>query len=366
MSIFQDARPEMAYLKLGIYGESGTGKTYTSTLVTVGLHRHIKATKPVYFLDTETGSDFVLPRFRAAGIALRTAKTRAFSDLLAGTDEAEKEGSVLIVDSITHFWNELVDAYLRANNRKRLALKDWQPIKQTWREFTDRFVNSRLHIIVAGRSADKWDEVEDEDGVKELRKTGTKMRAETELSYEPSLLVEMELLQLSARVGGTLLRRGHVRKDRFDIIDGQHFDNPTFESFLPHIERLNLGGEHKAIEPGRDSRAILEDPNIGEKRATRKEILLEKVKNEIQKLYPGQNEKDKLARISLMEETFGTNSWTEISTFLGLEKLEDGLTKLTAKLAQVLGTGEEKIASPAPIEPTEPKPVMKVVKGGKK
>ena len=329
MTLLKKASPEMAFLKLGIYGEAGSGKTFTASHVAISLAKFIKSKKRVAFADTETGSDFVLPAFKAAGIDLFTAKTRAFADLLKIVDESIGVCDILIIDSITHFWNELIDAYLKKNEKKRLTLRDWQPLKQTWREFTDRFVNSKLHVIVCGRSADKWEEVEDpEDGSKELRKVGTKMRTETEMGYEPSLLVEMEAIQMSARAGGQWLHRAYVKKDRFDVIDGLFFDNPNFDSFLPHILLLNLGGEHKALEADRNSQGLFERGDSGEQKRVRKEIILEKITNEIKKLYPGQGEADKTARITLMERVFGTNSWTEISTYFSPDKLDAGLKNL--------------------------------------
>lgn len=363
-TIFHEARPQSAYLKLGIYGEAGSGKTMTSTRVAIGLHAHIKSDKPIFFMDTETGSDFVHDKIAAeTGFPLQVAKTRAFADLLVAIDEIP-EGSILIIDSITHYWNELIESYLKKYQKMRLTLKDWQLLKAMWREYADRYINSKLHIIVAGRSADKWADVEDEDGAKELRKVGTKMRAETEFSYEPSLLVEMELIQVSPTIGGALLHRAHVRKDRFDLINGQHFDNPGFEAFLPHIQKLNLGGEHLAIEAGRNSQAIFDDPNIGEKRAIRKEILLEKIGNEIKKLYPGQTERDKGARIALMEQVFGTNSWTEVSTFLKIDALEAGLDKLKGMVEGETLTPSE-ARDPEVYEPkSDDKPKEK--KGGRK
>jgi hypothetical protein len=317
---------------MGIYGEAGTGKTFTSTRFAIGLHQFIKSELPVFFFDTETGSDFVRDRFAAEKINLQVAKTRAFSDLLAGLDDAPPRAIVLI-DSLTHFWNDLIDSYLKKKQKTRLILPDWQPLKATWREFSDRFINSQLHIIWAARSADKWDEVESEDGAKELRKVGTKARTETEMGYEPSLLIEMELVRLSARIGGAVTHRAWVLKDRFDVINAQSFDNPGFEAILPHVRLLNIGGEHLAIETDHDSQDLFDDPNIGEKRALNKEILCEKIANEIKKLYPGQTEKDKAARTALFEEVFGTNSWTEISTLFKNDKLEAGLNVLRAKVA---------------------------------
>ena len=346
MSLLQPATAQMAYLKLGLYGIAGTGKTFTASLVAVGLSNFIKSKKPIAMVDTETGSDFVRPRlFDPAGKKLLVAKTKAFSDLLGIVDDAEKGSEenpqgcdILIIDSISHFHDELMAAYLKKNQLTRMRLRDWQPLKATWREFTDRFVNSKLHIILCGRSGDVWEEKEDpDDGSVELKKVGTKMRAEREISYEPSLLIEMEAVPLTARIGSQLIRRAFVKKDRFDIIDGKAFDNPGFEAFLPHISLLNLGGEHKALEPGRDSTAMFERNDVGARKMETREILIEKIGNEIKLIYPGQNEGDKTARINLMKQIFQTSSWTEICTRRKNEELQAGLDAIIAFTGKVGG-----------------------------
>jgi hypothetical protein len=332
--LLREARNTSAFLKMGIYGCAGTGKTYSASKVAIGLSNFIKSDKPIAWADTETGSDYVKPTlFDPAGKKILVSKTKAFADLLKIVDEAQAECDIFIIDSISHFHDELMSAYLLKNDLKRLRLKDWQPIKATWRDFTDKFVNSKLHIILCGRSSDIWEEVEDPtDGSKELKKTGTRMRAEREISFEPSLLVEMEAVQLSSRVGGQVVRRAFIKKDRFSIIDGKFFDNPSFEDFLPHIQLLNLNGEHLGFETGHDSTAMFDDPNVGERRALNKEILTEEISNEIKKLFPGQSEADKLARIKLLEEVFGTNSWTKISTLTKNDVLADGLNVIRAKV----------------------------------
>lgn len=341
----QPAKPEAAFLKMGIYGEAGSGKSFTASRVAIGLHQYAKLKKPVAWADTETGSDFLRPKFEVVKIDLLVAKTRAFQDLLTIIDEAEREASILLIDSVTHFWNEIVDAYMAKNELKRLRLKDWQPLKKSWREFTDRYINSGLHIILCGRSADKWEEVEDtEDGSMELKKVGTKMRSETQLSYEPSLLVEMEAIQLTARTGGNYIHRAYVKKDRFDVINGKVFDDPGFDEFLPAIAPLNLGGEHKAIDLGRNSTDMFEKGNTGEQRAITREIILEEIGNAIKLLYPGQNELDKVARIKLMNDTFGTNSWTAIEKRVPMNQLESGLAeieKMIQKVEKMEKTDEE-------------------------
>lgn len=325
--LFKEAEAEVAYLKMGIYGGQGAGKTRTASEVAIGLHKHIKAKKPVYFLDSETGSDYVRPLFLKHKVPFHNAKSRAFSDLLTAMDEAEREASIFICDSITHFWDELVETYKTTKKLSRLTIRHWGEIKPIWRDFSAKYVMSNLHVIVCGRAGDVWEEKEDEEGVKELTRTGTRMRVEKELGYEPSLLMEMVKERLSAREGAGWVHRAWIVKDRFDVIDSQHFDDPTFESFLPHIELLNLGGKHRVLDADRNSGELLQGTDNGYERIRQRNILLEKIKEEVHLKHPGRGADDKTARLNLMKEIFNTLSWIEIEG-LPTKQLHQGLDKL--------------------------------------
>jgi hypothetical protein len=207
VDFFDEAENTTAFLKMGILGFQGSGKTKTATKTTIGLIQHMKklkvpaADKPVYFLDTETGSDWVLPDFAAAGIPVKTKKTRSFSDLVAAVPIAQQNASVLLIDSATHFWKELCESYCRRKAEQlkrstyRLQMNDWGYLKGelAWGKFSDLYVNSGVHIILCGRAGYEFNMDQDEEGHKELQKTGVKMKAEGEFGYEPSLLVYMEL-----------------------------------------------------------------------------------------------------------------------------------------------------------------------------
>lgn len=101
---------------------------------------------------------------------------------------------------MTHFWKELTESYARrkAADLKRpfyrLQLHDWGYLKgeQGWGRFADLFVNSNLHIILCGRAGYEFDLTLDDEGHKQLEKTGIKMKAESDFGYEPSLLVWMK------------------------------------------------------------------------------------------------------------------------------------------------------------------------------
>lgn len=325
MSLFQRATNTQAYLKAGIMGFAGDGKTYTASEIAIGLvelmrQRELPAgNNPVMFLDTETGSDWVKPRFDAAHIELFTAKTRAFVDLLTAVREAESSGSVLLIDSISHFWRNLTEEYAQRKNRKRgLEFQDWAWLKAEWGKFTDLFVNSKCHIIMCGRAGYEYDFFENESGKKELTKTGVKMKAETETGYEPSILILMEKNQELIEGGGTRVwRTATVLKDRSTRIDGKTFENPTFRDFLPHIEFLNLGGEHLGIDTSRTSEELFaEDGEPRWKKEKRmKEIALDEIAEIIGKHHPGQSADAKKAKGDLLEDVFGSRSWERIKSF---------------------------------------------------
>jgi len=196
---------------------------------------------------------------------------------------------------------------------------------------------------MAGRSADKWEDVVEDDGVKELRKVGTKMRGETQIGYEPSLLVEMEQVHKTPKVGSGWIHRAWVVKDRWNEqtqMEGEHFDNPTFDSFLPHVELLNLGGKHRAIDQNRDSQELFDNNSFGEAKYRKAKILLEKIENGLNRIYPGQTAENKKGRIDLMEKIFKTDSWTEIQS-MNIDSLDAGLKKLREEYKILNGKKEE-------------------------
>ena len=263
MGLFQKAENLQAFAKVGLYGQQGSGKTTTAMKIAVGLSK-LAGGAPIAFVDTETGSDFFVERMKAEGIEFFQLKTRAFRQLAPAIAEAEKAGAILVIDSVTHFWDELKKAYQTQLHRKKLQFQDWDIVKGEWREeYATPFVNSACHILVCGRVQDVYEDFLDEDGKRDITRVGTKMRAEKEFGYEPSLVLEMEALtatmdQLRAAkskreragivVKSDILIRATVIKDRADLLNGQAFDFPAFDDFAPHFEALSVGGAHLGVD----------------------------------------------------------------------------------------------------------------------
>jgi hypothetical protein len=322
MALFKKAESTSAYLKAGLLGFAGSGKTYTATELAIGIALLInekklkEAGRPIYFLDTETGSDYVTPKIRAAGLEIFTAKTRAFVDLIAAVDECEKEGSVLIIDSITHFWREFVESYQRRKEVNYLDFQDWNFLKgsQGWGKFSDRYVNSSVHIIMCGRAGYEYETETNAKGKKEQIKSGIKMKAETETGFEPSLLVLME--RETDLKTNKVNRTAYVLKERFDVIDGKEFRNPTFDNFRPHIDLLNLGGAQLGVDNNRNSDAMFShdgDDTKWKYEQRQKEIALEEIKEEINKhVGYGQDQETKKNKAELLEKIAGTRAWAKV------------------------------------------------------
>lgn len=340
MALFNKAESTQAYLKAGFMGFAGSGKTFTATETAIGLVKLLKAgalpegKKPVFFLDTETGSDYVSGRFKDEGIDLFQAKTRAFSDLIPAVKEAEANGSVLIIDSITHFWREFTEAYAKKRNRSRgLEFQDWAFLKTEWGKFTDAYINTSLHIIMCGRAGYEYDFFTNDSGKRELEKTGIKMKAETETGYEPSLLVLMErTMDMDTK---KVYREAHILKERFDIIDGKTIRNPKFEDFMPHIMKLNLGGTQLGVDSSRNSESMipLDGKSQWQKDREQREIVLDEIQAFFSRKLNTRKEEDRKTMLEMFVKYFGTESWKKIE-LLDLEVLRLGYDAIRKQMGE--------------------------------
>ena len=322
MKLLKKPHNRQAFAKVGIYGDAGSGKTTTASKIAIGLAG--LSSKRVAFFDTEGGSDYLIKAFEAANIELFVSDiSRDLKYLMAFMKEAVSEKiDVVIVDSVSHIWKQLQKDYLDELNernvkngrKKRFALEfqDWKFIKDKWQEFTDMYLTAPVHIIICGRMAQIYDYQENETtGKKELITNGTKMSTEKELGYEPSLLIEM--MKEYDKDKNRLMNKAIVEKDSTDTLNGRIFYMPTFETFKPHFDFLNIGGKHleiKAKDGNAFSGDIGDDGWGAEKR--RREIECEEIQGLLLKYYPSQTVEDKKAKMEWLEFIFQTRSWTAV------------------------------------------------------
>lgn len=316
------------WMKAGFLGFPKSGKTYTAISLACGLHKLTGCKRPLQVYDSEGGFEYQADRIRElTGMDPDGVMAQNFVDLIAYTKQCQS-GDICIIDSVTHPWRELLEAKQEKMGRFRGIMS----AKETWtNEFSAWFLGSSCHVIICGRAGYIFAEEEDDKGEMKLVTKGTKMKTESELGFEPSLLVEMER---DERNDGTLRRIAIVKGDRFGVIDGKRFADPTFDSFKEFISRLDLttGGK-----PGLNTAPKTVDTLSGngqseiQKEMQERKIILEEIKTDIISAFPGQSAPEKKGKVDSLKACFGTASWTRLESHFKsfpADKLREGRVRL--------------------------------------
>lgn len=341
MDDFFDDPNGQGYVKAGFLGFTAGGKTFTAVELALGIRDTFKLEGPVAFFDTENGAGFHKEKIRQrTGKDMLVKRSRAFDDLILFSRKCvEAQVSVVIVDSMTHVWRELCDAYLRKVNEREaffanranrnprprfnLEFQDWGPIKQTWAQWTDWYLNSPMHVVICGRAGWEYNEEEDHNGKKKLVKIGTKMKVEGEFGFEPGLLVEMERIQENDK----LINRATVLKDRWDLMNGATVDDPTYDFFRPHVEKFKPSAHGGVSTEAKSDVPVEEHGDSFQQELKRRTIACEEIQGELLKRWPSQTAADKASKAEKLEELFGTRSWTAVEN-MASGRLNQGLALL--------------------------------------
>src|SRR5690348_3740569 len=108
MAGFRKAKAEQAALKMGLYGPPGSGKTFTALLLAEGLSGVSK--KRVAYVDTEHGTDFYCQEVKTRAVHPQAFDfdaiyTRSITEVLAAVRGLDTTmHGVIVLDSVTHFW----------------------------------------------------------------------------------------------------------------------------------------------------------------------------------------------------------------------------------------------------------------------
>ena len=322
----------VGFLKAGFLGFPGSGKTYTACLLAIECRKLLGLDAPIAFFDTEAGAAYVNPLVKkATGKSILGVRSRAFDDLMDVAKQCEAgAASILIVDSVTHVWREVCDAYLAEVNgarrsqgkseRTRLEFQDWATIKAKWNQWTTVYLNSKLHIIICGRAGYDWDfeERENADGSsrKELVKTAVKMKVESEFGFEPSLLIDMRRVSEFDKATSQqerFVHRAVVLKDRFQVLDMAVCDNPAGDFFLPHLQLLKPGADNAVDTVPKTKMGVDEQGDAKwDKERRARDIECEEIKGMLTSQWPGQTAAEKKAKMDALEVAFGSRSWKKI------------------------------------------------------
>ena len=220
MAGFRKAKAEQAALKLGIYGESGRGKTLTSLLIAEGLAK--LDGKRIAYVDTERGTDFYAQpvperKVHPEAFDFDALYTRSITEILSEVRALDpKVYGVVIIDSITHVWESAKAAYSgRLNAAGQIPFHAWAKIKRPYKDLMAFLLSTPMHVIFCGREGKEYANDEETD---ELKCVGPKMKAEGETPYEPHILLRL-YTEKSAK--GETTFWAYAEKDRTGILGGR-------------------------------------------------------------------------------------------------------------------------------------------------
>ncbi len=190
---FRLAKHKQGALKIAMYGPAGSGKTFTSLLISEGLAA--MDGKRIAYVDTETGTGFYDSEVKERvlhpeAFDFDRLDTRALSEVneaVSGLDP--EEYSIVVIDSMTHLWEAAIEGWPGdRTSAGTIPMHAWGEIKRPYKLLISTLMNSPMHFIICGRQKNVFG---DDDGDGEVRMVGVAMKAEGETAHEPHILIRM-------------------------------------------------------------------------------------------------------------------------------------------------------------------------------
>ena len=323
--MFKKLENNRPFIKMAFQGFAGDGKTFTAVQCAIGLHKQIKSKLPIAIFDTEKAAKALVGVFADAGIECvvddEHRSLKALNEAIAWCENGSAD--ILVIDSITHVWEEFLQAYMTQKRRTRLELQDWGVIKPQWKQhFSTPFVKAKIHIFFTGRAGYEYKTEKDENGKREIHKSGIKMKAETETAFEPDVLVLMEKHQDVLGDVKKITRVATVLKDRTTRTDGKTFVNPTYEDFKPAFD-VFLNGQVKEDSMRQITDTFAENEERGFAWKKEREILIAEIEKTFDYMKFGTTQEAKALKAAILNKIFGYKSLDALEAMTN-EKLKKG------------------------------------------
>jgi hypothetical protein len=216
MSRFQRATKAKSKLRCAVFGPSGAGKTYSALRIATGLGQ------PIALIDTERGSaSKYSDRFAFDVLELDKDKTiDAYVEAI--NDAAAARYPVLVIDSLSHGWQELLTEidHIAATQFKGNTWSAWSKGTPKQRKMIDAILGYPGHVIATIRSKTEWTQEKDErTGKTKPVRVGFAPEQGKGIEYEFDLLLEISV----EHVASVIKDRTGKFQDKFIEKPGEDF-----------------------------------------------------------------------------------------------------------------------------------------------
>lgn len=180
MTGFQKAKKEKIYLKVLLAGASGSGKSYSALKLATGIAN--KMGGRIAAIDTEAGRiRYYANEFDFDDLQLSEPYTPE-KYIEAITQAVDGGYSVLIIDSITHEWNYILDQVDKIPGAN--SYTKWGKLTPRHNKFTEKMIQSPINIIATVRGKDAYVLEQDKNGKQVPKKVGLGYTQRDGLEYE--------------------------------------------------------------------------------------------------------------------------------------------------------------------------------------
>jgi hypothetical protein len=175
-----------ARIKMALQGCSGSGKTYSSLLLAYGLTNDWNK---IAVIDSENGSADLYAHLGSYNV-LNLNQEFSPEKYIEAIEVCEKAGiEVIIIDSISHAWDYLLDVHANMPGNSFTA---WGKITPRQNAFIQKILQSSCHIIATMRTKQDY-VLSEKNGKMVPEKVGLKAVMRDGVDYEFTLVFDIDI-----------------------------------------------------------------------------------------------------------------------------------------------------------------------------